>query len=184
MTPENWPPNINYLQESVWNESALNSSKTFRKEGLPCLTSLVSLQNRLKIMKTPPGHPSTGYGLYATEDIYPNSFILNYTGKVQLDSFISATNDYCIHLHEGVSIEANTDGNEARFINDYFGIAKRPNVAFDTYVDGNGNFNSGVFSLNKTIRAGEELLVTYGLDFWRSRGIARSGPEWDDSWDE
>ena len=78
-------------------------------------------------------------------------------------------------------------GNEARFINDYRGIADQPNAEFrDVIVKGQGGKKErgvGVFvkaakknkkgKLRKEdevgIKKGEEILVSYGRGFWSAR---------------
>jgi SET domain-containing protein len=65
-------------------------------------------------------------------------------------------------------------GNEARFINDYRGGAriKGPNVEFRDRVDAWGISRIGVYVLqNQTVRKGEELCISYGKSFWKTRGL-------------
>ncbi|RMD40560.1 hypothetical protein DV735_g4570, partial [Chaetothyriales sp. CBS 134920] len=98
-------------------------------------------------------------------------------------------------------------GNEARFINDYRGVADRPNAEFrDVIVLHNGGNKGGsgkkkergvgVFvkkaSKSKAskrkqgskredddvgIRKGEEILVSYGRGFWSARRVEDEGVE-------
>lgn len=68
-------------------------------------------------------------------------------------------------------------GNEARFINDYRGIAERPNTEFREVWDerrkerGMGVFVLGVGRSGKGrgVRKGQEILVSYGRGFWGAR---------------
>lgn len=59
-------------------------------------------------------------------------------------------------------------GNESRFVNDYRGIATKPNVEFRSFVqisEGEELFQMGVFAV-RPIRKGQELLINYGKSFW------------------
>ncbi|SNX86309.1 uncharacterized protein MEPE_05018 [Melanopsichium pennsylvanicum] len=60
-------------------------------------------------------------------------------------------------------------GNESRFVNDYRGIAQRPNVEFRSFIqhseDGEERFQMGLFSI-KPIRKAQELVINYGKSFW------------------
>lgn len=67
-------------------------------------------------------------------------------------------------------------GNEARFINDYRGVADRPNAEFrEIWDDRRGERGMGVWVLGggkgreKGVRKGEEILVSYGRGFWDAR---------------
>lgn len=129
-------------------------------------------------------HPCSGHhGLFAKSYIPPKSFIMNYTGYLILDSDCPDS-DYALHLYNNISVDATKGGNAARFINDFRGIQDRPNVAFDIYKDAQGLIQMGVWTLNVSIEKGQEILVSYGKQFWKSRGIHVSGPEWDPSWDD
>lgn len=60
-------------------------------------------------------------------------------------------------------------GNESRFVNDYRGIAPKPNVEFRSFVqlgeDGQQRFQMGLFA-TRPVRKGQELLINYGKSFW------------------
>jgi hypothetical protein len=166
-----------------WKREALEYYENNRKlfTNIPMIRT--KTLNCLEVRPLPLDHPSTGNGLFATELIPPNRFIINYEGNVQHDKYVPNSNDYCIHLHGCLVVEAAQCGNIARFINDYYNVKTRPNVAFDTYMNETGELQVGVWSLNVPIQPEEELLVTYGLSFWKSRGVNRTGPEWDEDWD-
>ncbi|KAJ3275863.1 hypothetical protein HDV01_006729 [Terramyces sp. JEL0728] len=182
---QGFPLEFTYLTTLEWTTAAADYRNRNQEKfsDIPVCNNLVSLQSNLEIRKCPENHPSTGYGLHTTVDLQPNTYILDYTGRVDLDDSIPSQNDYCIHLHDKLCVEADANGNEARFINDYFKVSSRPNVAFDTYKDCSGLIAVGVWVLNQPVLKGQELLVTYGHSFWKSRGIAREGPEWEDEWD-
>ncbi|KAF0697733.1 Aste57867_11619 [Aphanomyces stellatus] len=131
-----------------------------------------------------PSHPVfNSFGLFAATEIPPDTLVCNYIGRVHLQTEFPDS-DYAVTYYGSFSVDATLAGNEARFINDYRNIGTRPNVAFDTYRDNNGNIQVGVWSLNVPIAPGEEILGNYGRAFWRARGVKGViGPDWDESWD-
>ena len=63
-------------------------------------------------------------------------------------------------------------GNEARMINDYRGIGKKPNVEFvirEGQVKGVRVKRMGVSVLAADIDKGAELLLSYGKGYWAAR---------------
>jgi hypothetical protein len=139
-----------------------------------------------------PSHPANGqHGLFAAKDLKPGTFILQYLGEIHIslpptpDSSEStaidlhATSDYDLSLDRemGIGIDADMWGNEARFINDYRGIAERPNAEFrEVWDERRKERGMGVFVLpegkskqGKGIKKGEEILVSYGRGFWGAR---------------
>lgn len=59
-------------------------------------------------------------------------------------------------------------GNESRFVNDYRGIAAKPNVEFRSFLqpqDGSHKFQMGLFSI-RPIRKNQELVINYGKSYW------------------
>lgn len=69
-------------------------------------------------------------------------------------------------------------GNESRFVNDYRGIAQKPNVEFRSFIqndsastsdesqeDDKQRFQMGLFS-TRLIRKGQELVINYGKSYW------------------
>jgi len=60
-------------------------------------------------------------------------------------------------------------GNEARFINDYRGISSKANAIFRDGRTPTGELTMSIWSANEGIRKGEEILVSYGKSWWRSR---------------
>jgi len=102
--------------------------------------------------------------------------------------------DYDLNLDKdiGLSVDAAHSGNESRCANDYRGIAERPNAEFrDCYVKvpcakraGGMKWerrvaifvlSAGKAQLRKNgIKAGQEILVSYGKGFWEGVRIALS----------
>jgi len=77
----------------------------------------------------------------------------------------------------GIGMDAEKMGNEARFINDYRGIAKKPNAEFrEVWDERRSERGMGVWTLpevksrkEKGVRKGQEILVSYGRGFWGAR---------------
>ncbi|KAN0061990.1 hypothetical protein ACQY0O_005985 [Thecaphora frezii] len=138
-------------------------------------------------------HPALGqYGLFALQDIPPNTFIRPYFGRVHSEDETDPNSEYDMKvehvepsLQHGVSgsiaIDATQCGNEARFVNDYRSIMPHPNCELDNWSVHSGSDHElrgmGVFSGSKTIRAGTELTVNYGKGFWSRYARDESGDE-------
>lgn len=193
--PKNWPPSLPYLTTASYSphltpthKSAL---KTRPKDVLEIPPSIPKGPSALaKITPiTTPSHPASGqHGLFATKDLKPGTFILQYIGVIHPSSNINsepeeadphANSNYDLSLdrEHGIGIDADGRGNEARFINDYRGVAERANAEFKEVWDGRrGERGMGVWVLpegrsgkGKGIRKGEEILVSYGRGFWGAR---------------
>ena len=103
----------------------------------------------------------------------------------KIDPHAKSDYDLSLDREHGIGIDANTRGNEARFINDYRGIAEKPNAEFKEIWDSRKQERGmGVWVLpegksgkGKGIRKGEEILVSYGRGFWG----ARNGAEVEDA---
>ncbi len=142
-------------------------------------------------------HPAAGQrGLFATQHLPPDSFICLYLGHVHTNTMSDQDphSDYDLNLdHDlGLSVDAALSGNETRCTNDYRGIAERPNAEFrDCYVQVPcAKRSSGtkwerrvaifVLSAGKAgkrkagVRAGEEVLVSYGKGYWEGRKAVAS----------
>ncbi|KAI8823538.1 uncharacterized protein EV422DRAFT_359422 [Fimicolochytrium jonesii] len=186
-----WPADFPYLLEYEWaptiqsdirqryvgwcafaDEDEIDRKSVSRSEGHLCVREI-----------TDQGHPARGEGgLFAARQIKQFQFIVDYVGVIRLTSEIPANLTYTLSFHGNLSVDASIRGNEGRFINDWHGIASRPNAAFDTYRDvETGQVRVGAFSLNRTIEPGEEIVVPYGAEFWGAKGDTRA---WDPSWDE
>ena len=94
------------------------------------------------------------------------------TGEVHCDDRPDSNYDLSLcRLSDSINvgIDANTVGNQARFINDYRGIASKPNAVF---LDGrapSGELCMSIWSSTQEIKKGEEIVVSYGKSWWRSR---------------
>lgn len=140
-------------------------------------------------------HPAAGSnGLFAAQDIDADTFIRPYLGVLHRkkdadfystydlslchDDRLSSSSDLETQT-ESLTLDPETDpaalyldsrwwGNESRFVNDYRGIAAKPNVEFRSFVqlhDGGETFSMGLFA-TRSIKRGQELVINYGKSFW------------------
>ena len=207
--PENWPTSLPYLSASILSPDVPKDTLSTKALSSPSLEADVATipppqTPYSNICITPindPAHPACGQcGLFTTQVHAPDSFICLYLGLVhstQAEPSAAFTDrnshepksDYDLSLDRdlGLAIDANNMGNEARFINDYRGIADRPNAEFrDVIVKAkNGKRERGVGVFVKAakrdkktkskrqddngISKGAEILVSYGRGFWSAR---------------
>jgi hypothetical protein len=190
-TPKDWSEDTKYLRAPSYSKKldkrkldTLLLSKAGLLSGEPVLTTRGPYTN-VKITRiSNASHPAQGqYGLYATEHLPPDSFILPYLGFVHDQMESDETSDYDLSLDRdlAIGVDASKMGNEARFINDYRGISTGPNAEFrDILVDvgfGIVEKRMGVFVLSagksgkraRGIGKHEEILVSYGKGFWTER---------------
>ncbi|KAF9535504.1 hypothetical protein CPB83DRAFT_830508 [Crepidotus variabilis] len=179
--PSNWPSVVRFIQSPAYHVSVPAAVRS-HIEG-----SCISLKNnQIPISKdakvvirriTDTSHPAFGqFGLFAGQRIPPKMHIIYYFGEIHCDDRSDSNYDLSLCRLDGeinVGIDAHGMGNQARFVNDYRGIADKPNSIF---VD--GRLNSGALSMtiwsgNQEIKKGQEILVSYGKSWWQSR---RSGP--------
>jgi len=199
--PQGWPPHIGYITSPTY--TAAVSPELQRKFNTPTqstaswpkISSSCTPNNKVIIQPiTNITHPARGqYGLFATQPLAPNTFILPYLGSIHTNdaSDTDDTSNYDLSLDRdmGLSIDATSTGNEARFMNDYRGVAEAPNAEFrDCWVQipamtegGRGTWERrmGVFVLGagktvnrkrrRGIARGEEVVVNYGRGFWKER---------------
>lgn len=186
--PFQWPKNLEYL-------TSLRYSKKLDPEVVQTLTTKPA--NAATVKDTPgpcprvrikaitdSAHPAHNQqGLFASQHLPPDTFILSYLGFVHNDDETDPNSNYDLSLDRELSIgvDATHHGNEARFINDYRGVAESPNAEFrDIWVDmGGGKFQRrmGVYLLSagksgkraKGIAKGKEILLSYGKGFWSER---------------
>lgn len=139
-----------------------------------------------------PKHPAHGQrGLFAAENLAPDRFICLYLGHVHTNSMSDTDpySDYDLSLDRdlGLSVDAARSGNESRFTNDYRGVSERPNAEFrDCLIQVPSDKRAGgrkwerrvgifVLSAGKAgkrkagIKAGEEVLLSYGKGYWEGR---------------
>jgi hypothetical protein len=192
--PKAWPQGVIYLTSPKYSNNIdrqlLRVDKASNEAAiLPVITS--KAQGPCQLVRIKPisnlSHPANGqHGLFATQNLPPDTFILTYLGFVHgaVDADPKSNYDIRLDAELGIAVDASNLGNETRFINDYRGVSTSgPNAQFrDVLVDfGNGMLERcmGVFVLSagkvksskraKGIAKGEEILVSYGKGFWNGR---------------
>lgn len=110
-----------------------------------------------------------GHGVFAEDDLAEGGFVGIYGGEVR-DRLLIGNKDYAwsypAETLEGgkISLDACTKGNELRFIND----GKDPNC-YAKFILGLDNLWHACYLAAKDIKKGDQLLVSYGVDYWTSR---------------
>jgi hypothetical protein len=193
--PKNWPQGKPYLTTPLYSPSLTPthlSALRIRPKDIPEIPANTPKGPCSHVKVTPittPSHPANGQaGLFATKDLKPGTFVLQYLGELHTSTSAStgaadphADSDYDLSLDRelGIGVDAANSGNEARFVNDYRGIAEKPNAEFREIWDARRQERGmGVWVLpegkantrkGKGIRKGEEILVSYGRGFWGAR---------------
>ena len=150
MVPCNWPSDLRYT-------NIVNQKRNLEIQQLKGV-QILKIEDE--------DHPLNGeYGLFPTRQWLPFEIIGTYTGEVVKNTpgryvarlFISKNgNNWCV--------DAEKEGNETRFINDYRNIAPEPNVFFSKTVV-NGKITILVVVI-KPINIGDEIVSDYGEDYW------------------
>ncbi|KAI1766982.1 hypothetical protein GGR53DRAFT_484449 [Hypoxylon sp. FL1150] len=191
--PKNWPRIPYLLQPSYASHITESQSQATKTRPLDLVAEIPrnfprgpSSLVRIAFIHNP-AHPANNEaGLFAGKYLPPGSLVLPYYGVVHSSvpphNVAHQTSDYDLWLDRDVdlAVDAEKAGNEARFINDFRGIAARPNCEFRECWDSRrGERCMAVFVLpasknaNKNVVAGvgkaEELLVSYGKGFWGKR---------------
>lgn len=193
--PKGWPPAVTYLAAPVYSR-ACTADVIEQLHTAPPLTQPVrpppAPSPLVRITKiSSPSHPAHGqHGLFASQHLAPDTFIILYLGLTHTRADADPASDYDLSLDRdlGIGVDATRIGNEARFINDYRGVGPPgPNAEFrELWVDvGNDRLERrmGVFVLSagksgkraKGIAKGEEILVSYGKGFWSERRREQEG---------
>ncbi|KAF6792377.1 SET domain-containing protein [Colletotrichum sojae] len=185
MQPKNWPAGLLYITAPAHSRLLTEEQRRAlgQKNGkLPEIPTQATALPSSAVRITPitdEKHPANGQcGLFAARHLKPGTFIIPYFGTVHSD--VSSKSDYDLWLDReaGVAVDADKSGNEARFINDYRGIADQPNAEFrEIWSQKFRQRCMAVFVLPERrdgrgkggIGKGEEILVSYGKGFWRHR---------------
>lgn len=199
--PKEWPTEINYLSEQTYSKAVTPEQRIALSRSTPETVSYARIA--AEALKLPCAlveiriisntkHPACSQrGLFAAQNLEPDSFICLYLGYVHTNSLSDTDphSDYDLAYDKegGLSIDSAHCGNESRFANDYRGIAERPNIEFrdclvqvksEKRADGmKWERRVGIFVLpagkagkrQGGIKAGEEILVNYGKGFWEGR---------------
>lgn len=112
-----------------------------------------------------------GKGLFTKRDIKKGERIVEYIGEIVTEAELDrrAENDifgYAFFISKNKCIDAYYTPNElARYANDASGLKRikgiRNNSCYDVYK------NTGWIKAEKNIKAGEEILVSYGAEYWK-----------------
>lgn len=149
---------------------------------------------------TDPKHPALGQnGLFVVRAVKPRTKVIDYVGVIhsrtpplkqtatgwtdpheKSDYDLSlircmstspspdATNQ--IPVLVDIGIDADKFGNAARMINDYRGVAAKPNVEFrQVWDEVTGWAKMEVWALSEGLKKGDEVLISYGKGFWSAR---------------
>lgn len=176
-----WPANVEFSNSYRWDASVPSEIKTKYSKTVRKRAATFSRKVYFKKI-TDENHPAFGeFGLYcALKHAKPGQWLLDYIGNVTLGEDQNKTSDYVSDFGEFSELACDADrfGNEARFLNDFRNTGRHPNVEFNLRRDKNGELRQGVYVKQKKdskdddfdgIKQDEELLVSYGKSYWRSR---------------
>ncbi|KAL0934194.1 SET domain-containing protein [Colletotrichum truncatum] len=183
--PRNWPLGLLYLPKPMHSRLLSESQRMSigqQTAELPEIPAHITLLPSPLVKITPITdfkHPAKGqFGLFAARHIKPGTFIIPYLGTVHPDVPSKSDYDLWLDREAEIAVDASENGNEARFINDYRGVAERPNAEFRevwshkfrqrcmaVFVLPEGKNGRGKGGIGK----GEEILVSYGKGFWGHR---------------
>jgi hypothetical protein len=161
--PKNWPSNVRYIREPIYHTSVSSNAMAILKawqpneRGVPILPAQPQKWTHIEKV-TSNDHPACGQlGLFASKNIRPNTMVLYYIGQVHAEPRESSNYDLSLlKTSEGINIgvDARFMGNEARCINDYRGVAERPNIIFKEGRTGKGELRMSVWTSAKVVRKG------------------------------
>ena len=161
-------------------------------------TSTASARTRGRVVRPRASHPSkkvyfrkirdqnhpafNEFGLYCAlpNGAPPGTWLLDYIGHISLGEHQDQSSNYVsdFGIHGELSVDAATYGNESRFLNDYRNTGKHANCEFKLRWDACGELRQGVYVKQTKdsrdpnfigVKKDEELLVSYGRSYWRSR---------------
>ena len=192
--PASWPTGVTFLTRSRLSPTferahlpLLNESSSYSAPSKALAAKQPQTQpfpkDLIKIKKiTQEGHPAQGQlGLVALKRLEPKTKILSYLGVYhtrphpESDYDLSVVRTLSSEIGEegpttvDIALDAARQGNAGRFVNDYRGIGRAPNCQFVDVVDSNGWKGMEVWTLEKGVNKGDELLVSYGKGWWAGR---------------
>ncbi|KAF9014999.1 hypothetical protein BDQ17DRAFT_1385822 [Cyathus striatus] len=181
--PQHWPQHLKYIHAYQFHSSLVLSDRHLILGTVSDRGELPGTYRNVVLIKkiTDPSHPACGqHGLFAARKIPPRTRILDYIGELHADD--RPTSDYDLSLYRtqdgtSIGVDASAMGNEARFVNDYRGIAQKPNAKFNDNRLSSGELRISIWSTDREIRKGEEILVSYGKSWWKARSGTNDGSE-------
>ncbi|KAJ7655163.1 SET domain protein [Mycena polygramma] len=173
---KSWPPDIRYISTCSYHSSVSQSTRVLLTRGDAASeaapTGTTNNGNLVVIRRiSEPSHPAFGQvGLYAARKIQAKTRIVDYIGEIHCDERPESDYDLSLDRNLNVGIDASKMGNEGRFVNDYRGIPgqDKPNAIFVDIRRPSGELGI-VIESSRTIKKGEEILVSYGKAWWQAR---------------
>ena len=187
--PKHWPCFLPFLTEPAHNKLLSLDQRSAIGRKLPddvVITTSQTTATCASVRICPiedKRHPAYGqYGLLANRTMKAGTFVLLYLGTVHgggqndgTDAAHGSDYDLWLDREAGIAVDAADGGNEARFINDYRGVADQPNAEFrEVWSEKFRQRCMAVFvlpvRLDKAragkggIRKGQEILGTYFCD--------------------
>lgn len=168
-----WPSEVEYSNDYRWGADVPAALRLkYQPAGARARPARPSPRVFAEVI-TEPTHPAHGQcGLFAAVPLAHGAWVLDYVGAVALGENEDRSSDYVCDFGEAseLALDANRVGNEGRFVNDYRNTGLRANVEFRLRRDARGELRQGIFVCAKEgVGAGEELLISYGKSYWRSR---------------
>ena len=170
-----WPAGFRYTHEYAWAPDVPAATRA-ECAGTARPARRAPVRSRaVEVRRITDGtHPACGeHGLFAARRLAYGARALDYVGAVSTAEGEDRSSDYvCEFGADGeLALDALRVGNEARFINDFRNTGRRPNVEFRLRRSARAaEMRQGVYVCAKEgVRAGDELLISYGKPFWRAR---------------
>jgi hypothetical protein len=192
-----WPAEVEYSNNYRWGSdvpaalAAVYRPAAVRpRPARPCPRTFAAVV-------TEAGHPAAGEcGLFAAVGMAVGAYVIDYVGAISLGENEDKTSDYVCDFGESecprrltrapvasrhslrsrlsaeseLALDARHVGNEGRFVNDYRNTGRHANVEFRLRRDARGEMRQGIYVCAKQgVRPGDELLISYGKSYWRSR---------------
>ena len=107
---------------------------------------------------------NAGLGVFAGRDFSSQATVCEYKGRLlatEVAESSSYASDYCLRLSRAWSLDAQHVFSEGKYVNDGI-FSQRQNVRFSV----NHRTRRVVLKALRKISKGEELFVSYGLDYW------------------
>lgn len=168
-----WPADVKYTHDYAWGDDVPHALRSACQPAAVRLRPARACARTFSAVITETAHPACGQcGLFAARALAHGAWVLDYVGAVSLGANEDRTSDYVCDFgeHSELALDAKAIGNEARFVNDYRNTGKRANVEFRLRRDTRGELRQGVFVCAKEgVAANDELLISYGKSYWRSR---------------
>lgn len=152
--PDEWPGDVPFVSSAVTEDFPRSDWPQRRAESV----IVRRIENE--------DHPCCGrYGAFARHDLSADTVLMAYAGKLRARK--ASKSLYIASINETeLDVDAETCGNESRYLNHFEGIALQPNVALRTQEHLCGMRWVAVVLLT-AVRAGEELLIDYGKSYPR-----------------